>query len=386
MKPYLKFSQELNETEEVKNTSSVYGHYRHFEDIVFYYIPEKIISYLKAVYNISSGSTSVSIKYDGSPSIFFGKDPSDEAFFVSTKSIFSTRTPKLIKSKQDLSLHYPDGGDLPNKLWIAYQVLSRSSMGSESILQGDLLFGRSLKEYDISSEKYIGFQPNVLIYAFPKESSEASDLISNLVGITVYASWSGSDFLNMKPTYAEQYVSAPKLWVVNPYIKNIEISDPQKFKRSIEDFISLVQKRSSIITKLVKSELSGVVEKYHNSCIRKGYLLQDPIKYFNKFAMFMQTEGKDISLLNKKEWMLLFDLHMKLTEFKDNLIEDIQSAIPSEGLEVFAQKKNGIINETGHEGFVCTTQDLLPFKLINRLEFSKYNFDDENITRGWTKK
>ena len=74
----------------------------------------------------------VSVKWDGAPSIFAGIDPSDGVFFVAKKGIFN-KSPKVYKSAADVDAD--TSGGLATKLKLALKYLP--SIGITGVVQGD---------------------------------------------------------------------------------------------------------------------------------------------------------------------------------------------------------------------------------------------------------
>ena len=103
----------------------------------------------------SSGN--LSAKIDGSPAVVWGNDPKDGRFFVGTKSVFNKRTPKLMKSYEDIDANY--NGDLNEILTACFRWLPSRD---KSIYQGDFIgFGGSNT-----------WTPNTLTYTLPTVADE----------------------------------------------------------------------------------------------------------------------------------------------------------------------------------------------------------------------
>ena len=103
----------------------------------------------------SSGN--LSAKIDGSPAVVWGNDPKDGRFFVGTKSVFNKRTPKLMKSYDDIDANY--NGELNEILTACFRWLPSRD---KSIYQGDFIgFGGSNT-----------WTPNTLTYTLPTVADE----------------------------------------------------------------------------------------------------------------------------------------------------------------------------------------------------------------------
>ena len=70
------------------------------------------VSYLNGLVNMLSGETNskvrVTVKWDGAPAIICGKDPLNGKFFVGTKAVFNSKTPKVNYTFADIEKNHPD--------------------------------------------------------------------------------------------------------------------------------------------------------------------------------------------------------------------------------------------------------------------------------------
>src|SRR6056300_768485 len=89
-------------------------HLTHLEDLALFQGKqgaEKAIAFLKNLADLAKTSSpkkyNVTLKWDGSPAIFCGTDPSDGKFFVGTKAVFN-KGAKLNKSLEDIDSNHPD--------------------------------------------------------------------------------------------------------------------------------------------------------------------------------------------------------------------------------------------------------------------------------------
>src|SRR6056300_1080614 len=135
---------------ENKNT-----HMTHIEDKVLYGgvkgTREAILA-LRSLRDTLAGSHdgSLSVKWDGAPSIFAGIDPNDGRFFVAKKGIFN-KNPKVYKTADEVN--DDTSGDLAMKLNAALKELP--ALGIKGVVQGDFLYGPGdLKTENIKGEKY----------------------------------------------------------------------------------------------------------------------------------------------------------------------------------------------------------------------------------------
>ena len=164
---------------ESKNT-----HMEHIEDNILNAGVEgarQSINYLRSLRDMLAGnsarSVNVTIKWDGAPAVFAGIDPSDGKFFVAKKGIFN-KDPKVYKTPADIDADA--SGDLNAKLKVALEELSK--LGITGVVQGDFLYSKEdIREVDIDGEPYITFHPNTIVYAVPKNSQLAREILASRI-------------------------------------------------------------------------------------------------------------------------------------------------------------------------------------------------------------
>jgi len=111
----LKFKQYYTLVESAEN-ATLKAHLTHLEDLAieegragytkFVEQVENFVNYLEGI----RSKTSVNLKIDGAPALFFGIDPRPEyegKFFIGTKTVFSN-TPNLIHSVEEVDALYGD--------------------------------------------------------------------------------------------------------------------------------------------------------------------------------------------------------------------------------------------------------------------------------------
>ena len=193
-------------------SEDVNTHLTHLEDLALFQGKqgaENAIAFLRNLSDLAKTSSpkkyNVTIKWDGSPAIFAGIDPSDGKFFVGTKSVFN-KNAKLNKSESDIDANHQDQkeagdkADLRLKLKKAFNGLSQ--LGIKNVLQGDLLFTKnSLKTIQHKGESYLAFKPNTITYAVPSNSELAQKIQQAEVGVVFHTSYSGSSLESMNASF-----------------------------------------------------------------------------------------------------------------------------------------------------------------------------------------
>lgn len=358
------------------------GHLRHFEDLPLYVTEEHVISFLRSLLDVSR--LQITIKVDSAPSTFAGIDPQDGQFFVAKKSLFN-KEPILYKAKQDI---YSDvDGDLAKKLLWALVYLKELKI-KKNILQGDLLYTRDMiKKEDILGRLRITFQGNTLIYAADPASRIARDIQKSKIGIGLHTFYSGPSVQSLRVRFSVPKGSFTPSWKVWTPNLRVDISDSQFPRDMIKKCIMLIEGSQGTVSRISASKVGAAIEKYHNSLVRDGNITQNSHKYNEDLKQYPEF-AKYASGVSDNDLQRLFEIRNLMRDIKDEIISSLKDSGKSalSDLEVYVRKKDGTLIETDHEGYVVVAQGMEPIKFVHRLGFSRYNFDDENMTRGWEKK
>lgn len=403
----LKFSYFAESADSPKTSKNV--HLTHIEDLLLDNGLQgglQAAEYLSAIADLISGSGSsdvnLSTKFDGSPALVLGKNPESGKFFVSTKSVFN-KIPKFIESKDQIQTAFPDSPELQEILGTVFDVYSKKPI--DGVYQGDLMFTHtSLKPQDIDGEKYLTYTPNTITYAVPEDSELAKDISKKKVGIAFHTKYRGETMSGL----TRQAFTSPKDFdevndVPNAYsfptqmdVSNSLLSseESEQINTEIQQFLTNLDTLGKNIDKY--SHLSETLNTYINSEIRKGnasptyrgyceYYREKKLKEIDKLKTETKKQEKrdlldaDMGNLEAHRESLesLFELHGTASKIKLRLLSKINQ-IQKEKL--FVKTDTGF-KVTNPEGYVAVrTSDGASVKLIDRLEFSKDNF---NMSKAW---
>ena len=403
-------------------------HLTHLEDLALFQGKTgaiKAINFLKNLAELAKSSSAkkfnVTIKWDGSPAIFCGTDPSDGKFFVGTKAVFN-KGAKLNKSLEDIDSNHPDvvqkgetkdKSGLRQKLRTAFSELSK--LGIDNVLQGDLLFTKNdLKSISYKGDPYIAFKPNTLTYAVPSESNIAKELQQAELGIVFHTSYSGNSLEEMSASFKVDLSKLNKVssvWYDDAYIKdftgivNLTTGEYQAVQTAIKDAESYIGQSGNIFDWLEATEFGKdfkqKVHANHNNMVRSGAITQDPSAFFNNFAKDYESRiEKEISNLktgregpagqrklagleqwnktyfaNKSNIEAWYSAWLKLTSIKNTLYQKLKNI---KAIDAFELKGDEYV-VSDQEGFVAVDHVGDAVKIIDRLDFSKKNFAKESI-------
>jgi hypothetical protein len=395
---------------EGKNT-----HLEHLEDNIFnkgYDGAKEAINYLYSLHEMLDGSTnspvSMTTKWDGAPAIVAGKDPETGKFFVGTKGVFA-RKPKINFTTKDIESNHPAEG-LQDKLKLALNMLSKLKWST--VAQGDFLFAKdTLKRQSIDGEDYLTFTPNTLTYAVPTKSQLAKDIAKSDFGIVWHTEYVGG------PTLADTTAKfgfdssvlgkATGVWHRDAIIKDLSgtvtftaeesadimqaISVADEYLKSVDgETFAWLQQGTDLVGKNFLQQLKAHV----NNSIRAGALEQDPTKFakdfIQKYIDFMTKEIDKVKTQKtidaKTDLMIqgvkfirehipsivsVYDLYLKIIEAKVKIVRKLEQI---RVMDTFVQSEKGF-EVTGEEGFVAVDRMGNALKIVDRLEFSRLNFD-----------
>lgn len=404
-----KFNQYL---EEAKNV-----HMEHLEDNVLnrgVVGARESINFLRSLRDVLSGHSSAkvnaTVKWDGAPAIFVGKDPSDGKFFVAKKGIFN-KNPKVYKTSAEIDAD--TSGDLSVKLKMALKYLK--DINVEGVLQGDLLFTQDdLKTSHIDNVEYVTFHPNTIVYAVPSNSALGKKIKRSAIGVVWHTHYTGSSFESMKASFGFNIKSLGelnKVWMIDADYEDVSGSALMTASETSQVDIHL-QAAGKVFKSITANALNTIadndelltfIKTYHNSKIREGQEITNPISHAKGLIEWlMDREKKELdkrktprgkeqftdSFKPIKQWMAntplsviagIFELQMHLVSAKKVIIKKMNQAAK---LKTFLKTSDGF-KITGEEGYVAI--DHLSgnaVKLVDRLEFSYANFNP-NIIKGW---
>ena len=374
-----------------------------------------VINYFQAIRDMLSGNAkapvNISVKWDGAPAVFAGKDPRDGKFFVAKKGIFN-KNPKVYKTMADVDAD--TSGDLNVKLKLALSELPK--LGIEGVVQGDFLYSRDdIKEDTIDGEPHITFHPNTIVYAIPKKSDLAKKILRSKIGVVWHTVYRGDSFESMRASFGEEIATGlkevPSVWSVDAVFKDVSGSatftaiESEKVTKMLSDAGKIFRtiKRDTLNGLSDNSELNIRVNTYINSKVRQGERVGNPKTfvrglisfiedYYGKEADKKKTEKGKKAQTDKMNNTLEYFKKNSVTDIEKvfqlyNIMVDIKHVIVNklnkvDGLKTLLKTKNGY-EVTGQEGYVAIDHyGKNALKLVDRLKFSKANFSDEYI-KGW---
>ena len=331
-------------------------------------------------------TASVMTKFDGSPSIVFGRHPETGQFFVASKSAFN-KEPKINYTEEDIKRNHGHAPGLVTKLTAALQHLPKVTPKT-GVYQADIMHTpEDVKDDGMSTS----FRPNTIAYSSPSNSETSSKIKKSKIGVAVHTAYHGNDFGSLRAQYGADtsgFGSHPDVNVISTQYKpeNAQYSDEdhKEFNKHIQ--------AATTLSRQIKPEHYDVlndhghrdmIKTYINSTVRnntkpdvegyKGFIRERASVAASKVksdkAKQAKHEAGDAAVThidaNTPHFENILNLHHHLQQAKNVLVNAM-----SRGSD-YEHRIAGQL--TKPEGFVSVINNR-PTKLTDRYEFNRMNF------------
>ena len=407
----MKFMDYLKESKEGKNV-----HLEHLEDNVLnggVSGAREAIDFLRSLRNMLAGHAgskmNVTTKWDGAPAIFVGTNPENGKFFVGTKSVFA-KNAKLNYTDEDIDENHPSEG-LNKKLKLALAFLPKLNI--KGVLQGDMMFSKGdIEKETIAGEEYIIFQPNTIVYAVPAKSKLAQAMMAAQVGVVFHTSYSGKTLETMKASYnidIGRLSTTKDVWFRDASFTDASgsVTFTEEETATITSILSNAGRVFQSIPALTLNRIAASdvfltqIKTFNNTKVREGKKIADTRIHTQELINYVEAKLNKEILAAKKEdtkqkrikeknevmrfyrsnaiqLKMIFDLMNLIVDAKLMIIRKLETI---KSIGTFVRTDDGF-RITAPEGFVAVDHLGKALKLVDRLEFSRQNF---NAQKAWDK-
>tara|TARA_B100000686_G_scaffold254387_1_gene265626 strand:- start:4018 stop:5250 length:1233 start_codon:yes stop_codon:yes gene_type:complete len=372
------------------------------------------INFLRSLRDMLAGSskssTTVTVKWDGAPAVAAGIDPQSGQFFVAYKSM-----KKLCFTQEDVRQNFD--GPLQKIYSALMEHLPKLNIKS-NVYQGDVLWydESQKKKQTIDGQKWLTFTPNTITYAVPVNSDIATTIDMAAVGIvfhTTYSTGGAETVDDLKASFGADTSSFTKhrdVWSINADFT--DLSGHATFtERETTTITSMLSEAGKTFNQINGRFLDAIaqddkikvlIKTYLNSKIRDGEFIRNINKTAKEVVQFIKDRLEaDVAKLKtpkgRQKKQAVADGYLKLLGGNDaqlqnifkimgiinnaklyivNKLENVQGMTST-----FVRTDNGY-RITKPEGFVAIDRfnNEKGLKLVNRLEFSRANF---NVDKNW---
>ena len=369
------------------------------------------VRYLYGLVDMLGGSTEgnvkVTVKWDGAPAIICGKDPLNGKWFVGTKSVFAKNS-KVNYTFEDIDRNHPAGG-LNKKLKYAHRYLQ--NLNIDGVVQGDLMYTPGdLKPERIDDEAFLTFTPNTITYAVQKGSKLYDKITKSKVGIVFHTKYSGDTFSTMNAEFGVDvggFGEDGNVWYDDAYYKDLpgtatfSSNQTLAIRTKIDQIAQLTEQvPMPLWMKLsTNKDFTTYMLQFINKLVRGNMLSMSGKEMMQQFLNYyrdVQAQAKDklktdkakdkrdemVALMGKlfsenaKGVEAILDIHNRTIAVKTEILKQINSV---KSTKQFIKTDTGY-EVTNPEGYVAIDNDGQAVKLVDRLTFSRQNF---NAAKNW---
>ena len=354
----------------------------HAEDLVYLQGSQGAMRALQSLRNMAQGGQgNVTLKWDGSPAVVFGRNDdgefvfTDKGGFVKSGGVGRTTSPDALK--QELLMR--SGGvnkDKPDRIQFADNMAQAFGVFEKAVpkdyrgyFKGDLLYYNTPPVI----EKNFVFKPQIVEYAVDVASDLGKKIAKSSAGVVVHRRvdpdgsehplkdleiFQGNDLLVVPPVSIEQPAQ-----IDSPEIDRLE----QIIKKDAKDIDSLLDQNK--LRQMKMTDFAKIIYKYMNSKVDTG--LDNLGRDFTKWLVAQKgiSQGKQQKIIeyikqNMNAWTSLFEVITGVMKVKDSIIADLDKN-PNAVKAKTAGKEGG-------EGYVLAHPEG-DIKLVNRAVFTAAN-------------
>jgi hypothetical protein len=332
-----------------------------------------------------NNDTKVTMKYDGSPSVVFGRHPKTGRFFVASKSAFN-KNPKINYTEEDIERNHGHAPGLVAKLKAALQHLPKVTP-KKGVFQGDIMHTPD----DVhDSDGRVHFTPNTITYSAARASAQGQAALNSKIGVAVHTKYNGNNLEDMQAEHGadvSEFGLHRDVHLISTAhrLDNITYTPQQRerFTRAMSAAAAANKKTKpetyeaikghevplkTYINHTVRTGTRPNVEGFMNHYIKSQQKKVDSVK--TEKAKATKTADMETAIghvqRNRAHFEAILNQHKALQKAKNVLTNTLSSN------SEFDHSING--KKAKPEGFVVVRHNR-PTKFVDRAEFSAANFN-----------
>lgn len=353
---------------------------QHAEDIVFWEGSQGAKRALQSLANLAKGGhKDVTVKWDGSPAVIFGRDENGDFVFTDKSGFSAKGYDGKSKSPDELQAmlmnrpgaqRNPEGyGQFAANMKQAFEYFEKAVPDDyRGFFKGDMLYFNTPQ---LAKGEYV-FKPNVVEYRVDSNSELGKRIGQSKAGIVVHrevdAAGNETALQNGDIFQGNDVLVVPPVTAQNP---------PQVDNESIGQLKAIIAKDAAAIDSLLDQnkltdmkmkDLPDIFYTYTNSKVDTGLenLGKDFLQWLStsKVSPAKQTKIKEYISQNVQGFRALWEVVTAIQKVKDDIINQLdQQDIPV---------KQSMAGEAGGEGYVLAHPEG-DIKLVPRQTFSRIN-------------
>jgi hypothetical protein len=369
------------EFKDIKKTPLVEAEARiqHAEDLIFWQGSKGAARALNSLKSLEKGAhKDVTIKWDGSPAVIFGRNEDGEFIFTDKSGFGAKGYDGRSKSPEALEkMFLGRGGGAPKSdsykefaanMRDVFTVFEGAVPNSfRGYFKGDLLYFRTPP---IKDGEYI-FKPQLVTYHVPVKSELGQRIANSIAGVVIHRIveedgterplenfniFDGNDLMVMPPVTVEKA----------PNVSNSDVAEVQKLITQNSSAIDKMLNQDTL-TSMKMKKFPEVLYTYTNSKVSSLDNLGDDFESWlatSKLSEPMKNKISEYIVQNAQGFTAMWKIAKGIIKIKNDVIADLDK----NGNQV----KASINGQAGGEGYVLahSSGDI---KLVNRGEFTAAN-------------
>lgn len=349
---------------EIKSKPTVGREFQHLEDLVFIEGSAGAEYAITVIEKLAESAASVSVKWDGNPTIYWGRNPAGE-FVLVNKNAWGRSACTSPDMLEEFILTSGRGESWRKQfaesltgIWPYLEAATPHWV--RGYLYGDLLFYPS-KPHVVTNES-IQFTPNKVTYSVNTKSSLGERMSSAQVGIAVHKSFASFGSTDGRPVdFTKTFESADVALISQTRINapvSIDKEKLQAIKSMLETYGADIDQFLEPVTGL--SDMKNIIYTYVNQTSKAGKLSALGETFTDWLAQSKISKPKQAKILalaesNTAALPAIFSLVREIMNLKNTVIEQFDN---NNG-EVYATT----LNEAGGEGYIMLDEKI---KLVPR--------------------
>jgi len=338
--------------------------YNHLEDLVFIEGSKGAMKAAATLEKLGSDSSDVAIKWDGYPTLYWGRDNDGTFILVGKNGWMKGAKAGSADELKNFITSTGKGEDwrerFANEMAGIFNIMeSATPQDFRGYVYGDLLYhpGKPFKRTDGSVE----FTPNLVTYTVSNESSLGERIANSKVGVVVHTKYdefggkSGEPISDVKELNNEDVVVLGQTYVAH---------QPKVDTSEVNEIRTMAKQNSKVIDQFLAgqkglSNVPGIIYTYMNQMSRAQKLGDIETGFFDWLKTSKVSAGQQAKLAQMNQDMpkalpAIFGLVKKVMTVKDHIIAQLDDAD--------ADVKQSTKGEKGGEGYVAldTKTKLVP--------------------------
>jgi hypothetical protein len=338
--------------------------YQHLEDLVFIEGSKGALKAADILDKLGSDSGDVAIKWDGYPTMYWGRDDSGQFVLVGKNGWLKGNVSTSADDLKNFITSTGKGEDwrdrFANEMATIFNIMEGATpQDFRGYVYGDLLYhpGKPYK----SEEGSIQFTPNLVTYTVSTNSELGKRIAGSKVGVVVhtkfdeFGSKSGQPISDVKELNSEDVVVLGQTYVTHQ--PKLDTSETKEIRAMAERNAQQMDK--FLAGQQGLSNVPGIIYTYMNQMSRAQKLGDIETGFFDWLKTSKVSQGQQAKLAQMNEQMpkalpAIFELVKRVMAAKDHIIDQLDNAD--------ADVKQSTKGEKGGEGYVAldTKTKLVP--------------------------